>query len=85
MYIDRRLAEAIRVIKKQATRSALRRMFCCNLLKKGVTKTFSRKSDATDFGRKIARNQGSKLVIHNRNGQISHKDSHGNDPFPPKG
>lgn len=26
-----------------------------------VTKTFSRKSDATDFGRKIARNQGSKL------------------------
>lgn len=50
-----------------------------------VTKTFSRKSDATDFGRIIARNQGSKLVIHNRNGQISHKDSHGNDPFPPKG
>ncbi|WP_418378220.1 DUF2188 domain-containing protein [Acidaminococcus sp.] len=50
-----------------------------------VTKTFSRKSDATDFGRKIARNQESELVIHNRNGQISHKDSHGNDPFPPKG
>ena len=50
-----------------------------------VTKPFSRKSDATDFGRKIARNQESELVIHNRNGQISHKDSHGNDPFPPKG
>ncbi|MDY2739481.1 MAG: DUF2188 domain-containing protein [Acidaminococcus sp.] len=33
----------------------------------------------------MARNQGSELVIHNRNGQISHKDSHGNDPFPPKG
>lgn len=28
-----------------------------------VTKPFSRKSDATDFGRKIARNQESELVI----------------------
>lgn len=50
-----------------------------------ATKTFSRKLDATDFGRKIARNQGSELVIHDRNGRISQKDSHGKDPFPPKG
>ncbi len=50
-----------------------------------VTKTFSRKSDATDFGRKSARSQGAELVIHDRNGRISQKDSHGKDPFPPKG
>jgi hypothetical protein len=25
------------------------------------------------------------LFIHGRNGQIRGRDSHGNDPFPPKG
>ena len=41
--------------------------------------------DAIDAGRGIARNQKSELVIHRPNGQIRDKDSHGNDPFPPKG
>ena len=41
--------------------------------------------EAIDIGRGIARNQGSELVIHRPNGQIRDKDSHGNDPFPPKG
>ena len=50
-----------------------------------VTKTFSRKSDATEFGRKISQNQGSELVLHKSNGQISQKVSHGKDPYPPKG
>jgi hypothetical protein len=35
--------------------------------------------------RKISINQKSELVIHNRDGKISQKDSHGNDPFPPRG
>lgn len=41
--------------------------------------------EAIDIARTIARNQGSELIIHRPNGQIREKDSHGNDPFPPKG
>jgi len=43
------------------------------------------KQEAIDRAREISRNQGTELVIHNRNGQISQKDSNGHDPFPPKG
>ncbi len=41
--------------------------------------------DAIDAGREIARNQGSELFIHGRDGRIRDRDSHGNDPFPPTG
>jgi hypothetical protein len=40
---------------------------------------------AIEAGREIARHQGSELLIHGRNGQIRERDSHGRDPFPPKG
>lgn len=43
------------------------------------------KREAIDQGRRISRNQGTEFVIHNKNGRISDSDSHGNDPFPPKG
>ncbi|WP_225364174.1 DUF2188 domain-containing protein [Lentilactobacillus parakefiri] len=33
----------------------------------------------------IADNQHSELVVHNRDGKISRKDSHGHDPHPPEG
>lgn len=46
---------------------------------------FDIKKDAVDWGRNVSRNQGSELVIHNKDGKISGSDSHGNDPFPPKG
>lgn len=45
---------------------------------------FDNKKDATDRGREISRNQGSELIIHNRDGKISNSDSHGGDPCPPK-
>lgn len=32
----------------------------------------------------IAKNQKSEIIIHNKNGKISDKDSFGNDPCPPK-
>ncbi len=35
--------------------------------------------------REISRNQKTELVIHNMDGRIAQSDSHGNDPFPPKG
>ena len=41
--------------------------------------------EALNIGREISRNQGSELVIHGCNGQIRAKDSHGHDPYPPKG
>jgi len=41
--------------------------------------------EAIDVGRSIAKNQKSELFIHSREGQIRGRDSHGNDPFPPKG
>jgi len=43
------------------------------------------KQDAIDRGREISRNQGTELRIHNKDGKIGQSDSHGNDPFPPKG
>lgn len=46
---------------------------------------FEKKQDAIDRARGISKNQDSELVIHNRDGKISQKDSHGNDPNPPKG
>ena len=42
-------------------------------------------AEAIDIARKIAKNQGSELVIHGRDGKIREKDSHGHDPCPPKG
>lgn len=41
--------------------------------------------EAIGIAREISRNQSSELVIHRPNGQIREKDSHGWDPFPPKG
>jgi len=41
--------------------------------------------DAIDRGREVSRNQDSELFIHGRDGRIRERDSHGNDPFPPKG
>jgi len=46
---------------------------------------FDTKQDAIARARDISRNLHSELVIHNKNGQIGQKDSHGGDDFPPKG
>ena len=41
--------------------------------------------EAIDAGREVARNQRAELFVHGRDGRIRERDSHGNDPFPPKG
>ena len=46
---------------------------------------YDTKREAIDAGRIMSRNQGTELAIHGRNGQIQQRDSHGNDPFPPRG
>ena len=40
---------------------------------------------AIDNGRAISQAQSGELLIHGRDGRIRERDSHGNDPFPPKG
>ncbi|ENV4137222.1 DUF2188 domain-containing protein [Escherichia coli] len=52
---------------------------------KRVTSTHQTQKQAIDAGRDIAKRQGSELIIHGRNGNIRDSDSHGKDPFPPKG
>jgi hypothetical protein len=49
------------------------------------TKIFDNKQNAVDYARDIARNQHSELIIQGTDGKIQSKDSHGNDPFPPRG
>lgn len=46
---------------------------------------FDTKNEAIDRARTISQNQQTELVIHNQDGKIAGKDSHGNDPYPPKG
>lgn len=43
------------------------------------------KREAIDAGRSVSGRQGTELRIHNKDGRISSSDSHGSDPFPPKG
>ncbi|MGF9644045.1 DUF2188 domain-containing protein [Paenibacillus sp. MABNS29] len=50
-----------------------------------ATKITDTKREAIDAGRKISQNQGSELLIHGKNGRIQSRDSHGKDPYPPKG
>lgn len=50
-----------------------------------VTSVHDTQQQAIDAAREIARKQNSELVIHRRDGRIRDKDSHGKDPFPPKG
>ena len=51
---------------------------------KATVRTSTQK-EAIDRARAISRNQGSELVIHRLDGMIRDKDSHGRDPFPPRG
>lgn len=46
---------------------------------------YETKADAVKEGREISQNQGTEFFIHGKDGQIQQKDSHGNDPCPPKG
>ena len=48
-------------------------------------KNFNTQKEAVDFGRKLSKKDNAELVIHDKEGKIQRKDSHGNDPYPPKG
>ncbi|BBB33131.1 conserved hypothetical protein [Thermotomaculum hydrothermale] len=42
------------------------------------------KKEAIEKAKKIAKNKKTELIIHNKNGKISNRNSYGNDPCPPK-
>jgi hypothetical protein len=50
-----------------------------------ASKHYDTKQEAVDGAREISQNQGTELYIHGKDGKIQQKDSHGNDPYPPKG
>ncbi len=50
-----------------------------------ATARTSTQAEAIPIAREISRNQGSELVIHRPDGRIRDKNSHGHDPYPPKG
>ena len=46
---------------------------------------YATKALAVEAGRQISINQRTEFVVHGKNGRFQSCDSHGNDPFPPKG
>lgn len=48
-------------------------------------RTYDTQAEAIQGARQISQNQGTELYIHRPNGQIRERDSHGHDPYPPKG
>lgn len=52
---------------------------------KRATSLHDNKVDAVGAARSAARKEGSELVVHNRDGRIASKDSHGRDPRHVKG
>lgn len=52
---------------------------------KRATKVTSTQAQAVTIARQIATHQGSELLIHGRDGRIRARDSHGHDPYPPRG
>ena len=49
-----------------------------------ATRVTETQGKALQIAREIARNQGSDVVIHGRDGKIRDVDSYGHDPFPPR-
>jgi hypothetical protein len=50
-----------------------------------VSGTYSTQREALDVARERAKNQGTELYIHGRDGRIRERSTYGKDPFPPKG
>jgi len=48
------------------------------------SKHFDRKEDAMNWSREKARQEGSELIPHKKDGRIQNPNSYGNDPCPPK-
>lgn len=50
-----------------------------------LTSIHETQAEAIARARDISRNQQTELFIHGRDGRMRERDSHGNDPYPPRG
>lgn len=50
-----------------------------------ITKHTETQKQSIEIATNIAKNQGSELIIHGKDGKIRDRNSYGNDPYPPKG
>jgi len=50
-----------------------------------ASRVYPTQQQAIDAARRQTQQNGGELVIHNRQGQIRQKDSHGHDECPPRG
>ena len=50
-----------------------------------ATRVVGTQAEAIELAREIAKNQGSEMLIHGKDGQIRERNTYGDDPFPPKG
>ena len=50
-----------------------------------TSRHFNTQEEAVKVAREFSKRNRSELFIHGKDGAILRKDSHGNDPFPPKG
>jgi hypothetical protein len=50
-----------------------------------ASRVVERKSEAVSIARAQAKREGAELVVKTSDGRIESKDSHGRDPFPPRG
>jgi hypothetical protein len=49
-----------------------------------ASKHFDTKSDAMEWSREKAKQEGAELIPHGKDGKIQNPSSYGNDPNPPK-
>ncbi len=52
---------------------------------KRTSKHFDTKEEAMKWSRNKSKEEKSELIPHKKDGRIQNPDSHGNDPYPPKG
>ena len=52
---------------------------------KRASSLHSTKKEAEKAGRQAARKDNAELYLHNKKGRIGQRDSHGYDPYPPRG
>lgn len=50
-----------------------------------ASKVFDTQKEAVKFARTSAKNEGTEIYVHQRDGRIIGRESYGRDPNPPKG
>ena len=50
-----------------------------------ATAIVNTQKDGIAIGKRIAKNQGSELIIHGKDNLIRERNTYGKDPYPPKG